>query len=64
MAWWPRFTSHAPLWLYPPIRDALQSSGAETITFAQCALGAETRKFTSIAVAEGLRAHVDTLRSA
>eukprot|EP00965_Chrysotila_dentata_P017115 568330-Pleurochrysis_carterae.AAC.1 len=28
-AWWPAFASHAPLWLYPPVRAALEETGAQ-----------------------------------
>eukprot|EP00965_Chrysotila_dentata_P163966 5413573-Pleurochrysis_carterae.AAC.1 len=42
-AWWSAFTSHAPLSLYPPVRAALEETGAQRVTFAQCALGARVR---------------------
>eukprot|EP00965_Chrysotila_dentata_P121487 4016383-Pleurochrysis_carterae.AAC.1 len=48
-AWWPRFASHAPLWLYPPMREALEAAGGRTVKFAQCALGAASRKYTTVA---------------
>eukprot|EP00965_Chrysotila_dentata_P126844 4195782-Pleurochrysis_carterae.AAC.1 len=45
---------HAPLWLLPRIRDALAESGAGRVTFAQCALGARARKYTTVAHAPEL----------
>eukprot|EP00965_Chrysotila_dentata_P059204 1965035-Pleurochrysis_carterae.AAC.1 len=46
-AWWPKFASHATLWAFPAIREALQRARAGSVTFAQCALGAAARKFTT-----------------
>eukprot|EP00965_Chrysotila_dentata_P235941 6201047-Pleurochrysis_carterae.AAC.1 len=47
VAWWPKFASHAPLWVFPAVREALQRTRAGSVTFAQCALGAAARKFTT-----------------
>eukprot|EP00965_Chrysotila_dentata_P085535 2821514-Pleurochrysis_carterae.AAC.1 len=55
LAWWPRFAEHAPLWLLPIMQEALGRAGAEYVTFAQCALGAATRKYTTVACAASLR---------
>eukprot|EP00965_Chrysotila_dentata_P007335 237575-Pleurochrysis_carterae.AAC.1 len=35
---------HALIWLMPCMRDALRDTGAGTVTFAQCALGAKARR--------------------
>eukprot|EP00965_Chrysotila_dentata_P161560 5336253-Pleurochrysis_carterae.AAC.1 len=64
VAWWPRFAEHAPLWLYPPMRSALDAADAESVTFAQCALGAEARKYTTVAMSADLAHHVGELRRA
>eukprot|EP00965_Chrysotila_dentata_P031005 1032473-Pleurochrysis_carterae.AAC.1 len=53
-AWWPRMADHAPIWLMPCIRDALLDAGADAVTFAQCALGAKARKYTTVAHAPSL----------
>eukprot|EP00965_Chrysotila_dentata_P196027 6177341-Pleurochrysis_carterae.AAC.2 len=53
-AWWPRMADHAPLWLLPCMRAALTAAGADSVTFAQCALGARVRKYTTIAHAHAL----------
>eukprot|EP00965_Chrysotila_dentata_P190855 6174152-Pleurochrysis_carterae.AAC.1 len=37
-AWWPRMADHAPIWLLPRMREALETAGAGSVTFAQCAL--------------------------
>eukprot|EP00965_Chrysotila_dentata_P004512 146662-Pleurochrysis_carterae.AAC.1 len=54
LAWWPRFASHAPIWLLPVVRDALGRAGAGYVTFAQCALGGQARKYTTVAHARAL----------
>eukprot|EP00965_Chrysotila_dentata_P100433 3318969-Pleurochrysis_carterae.AAC.1 len=48
IAYWPRFRHHAPLWRFPSIRAELEDAHAHTLTCAQCALGAATRKFTTL----------------
>eukprot|EP00965_Chrysotila_dentata_P105449 3482620-Pleurochrysis_carterae.AAC.1 len=63
-AWWPRMADHAPIWLLPQMRDALQRAGADTVTFAQCALGARARKYTTLAHARALSPHLQPLRDA
>eukprot|EP00965_Chrysotila_dentata_P021510 712560-Pleurochrysis_carterae.AAC.1 len=63
-AWWPCFASHAPLWTFPAIQSALQRTRAELVTFAQCALGADTRKFTTVAVSPTVAPHAGRLRAA
>eukprot|EP00965_Chrysotila_dentata_P032763 1091646-Pleurochrysis_carterae.AAC.1 len=55
---------HAPIWLMPCIRDALRNTGAGTVTFAQCALGAKARKCTTVAHASSLAAFVGRLQEA
>eukprot|EP00965_Chrysotila_dentata_P001678 55498-Pleurochrysis_carterae.AAC.1 len=45
---------HAPLWLLPRMRAVLTATGAGSVTFAQCALGARVRKYTTIAHARAL----------
>eukprot|EP00965_Chrysotila_dentata_P057835 1917564-Pleurochrysis_carterae.AAC.1 len=63
-AWWPRFASHAPLWVFPAMRSALQRTRAELITFAQCALGADSRKYTTIAASRAAAPHAERLKAA
>eukprot|EP00965_Chrysotila_dentata_P124438 4112882-Pleurochrysis_carterae.AAC.1 len=63
-AWWPRFKDHAPLWLFPRMRDALDTAGAEIVTIAQCAFDAPTRKYTTLACSADVRAHAAALESA
>eukprot|EP00965_Chrysotila_dentata_P092944 3068854-Pleurochrysis_carterae.AAC.1 len=55
---------HSPLWLLPRIREALATSGAEKVTFAQCALGARARKYTTVAHAAALGPLLGALREA
>eukprot|EP00965_Chrysotila_dentata_P026854 891245-Pleurochrysis_carterae.AAC.1 len=64
VAYWPRFSSHAPLWCYPRIREALEAGRAHFLTCAQCALGAPTRKYTTLAFSPPMEAHVRRLRAA
>eukprot|EP00965_Chrysotila_dentata_P155682 5145205-Pleurochrysis_carterae.AAC.1 len=63
-AWWPRFDEHAPLWLLPRERAALEKTRAGLVTFAQCALGAPARKFYTVAFSPSMRAHVSALEAA
>eukprot|EP00965_Chrysotila_dentata_P092597 3055725-Pleurochrysis_carterae.AAC.1 len=55
---------HAPIWLMPCMRDATRDTGAGTVTFAQCALGAKARKYTTLAHAPPLAPFVGRLREA
>eukprot|EP00965_Chrysotila_dentata_P010951 356361-Pleurochrysis_carterae.AAC.2 len=55
---------HAPLWVLPSARAALETAQAETTTFAQCALGAAARKYTTLAHAAALTPHLGRLRDA
>eukprot|EP00965_Chrysotila_dentata_P104223 3441792-Pleurochrysis_carterae.AAC.1 len=63
-AWWPRMADHAPIWLLPRVREALKTTGAGLVTFAQCALGARARKYTTLAHSGALSPHVGALRMA
>ena len=49
LAWWDRYPDHAPIWLSPPVRDAIAAGGGVTRTFAQCSFAAPVQKWTSIA---------------
>eukprot|EP00965_Chrysotila_dentata_P055171 1830830-Pleurochrysis_carterae.AAC.1 len=55
---------HAPLWLLPDVREALTAAGADAVTFAQCALGARARKYTTLAHARELGPHLGALTDA
>eukprot|EP00965_Chrysotila_dentata_P191437 6174527-Pleurochrysis_carterae.AAC.1 len=48
----------------PSVRAALAEAGAEKVTFAQCALGAPVRKYTTVACAPGLREGLGELERA
>eukprot|EP00965_Chrysotila_dentata_P085142 2808897-Pleurochrysis_carterae.AAC.1 len=63
-AWWPRMADHAPLWLLPRVRQAMQMAEAQTVTFAQCALGARARKYTTLANGRALSPFLGQLRDA
>ena len=39
---------HGPLWLMPEIRSLVQATGAQRVTFPQCAYGAPTQKYTTL----------------
>eukprot|EP00965_Chrysotila_dentata_P159280 5261455-Pleurochrysis_carterae.AAC.1 len=54
-AWWARFARHATIWLLPKVREALTRAGAAHLTFAQCALGAQVRKYTTLVCGSALR---------
>eukprot|EP00965_Chrysotila_dentata_P169334 5592073-Pleurochrysis_carterae.AAC.1 len=56
-AYWRRFRSHAPLWLYPRMRDTLEAEHAHFLTCAQCAFGAPIRKYTTLAFSTSMEAH-------
>ena len=53
-AWWPKYASHAPIWLMEPIRKALLDVGAHSFTFAQCNFQAPVQKYTTIACSSDL----------
>eukprot|EP00965_Chrysotila_dentata_P090632 2991666-Pleurochrysis_carterae.AAC.1 len=55
---------HAPLWLLPDVREALAAADAGEVTFAQCALGARARKYTTLAHARELGPHLAALARA
>eukprot|EP00965_Chrysotila_dentata_P153121 5060005-Pleurochrysis_carterae.AAC.1 len=55
---------HAPLWLLPRVRDALEVAAANSVTFAQCALWARARKYTTLAHSGAMTPYVDELRRA
>eukprot|EP00965_Chrysotila_dentata_P033623 1119544-Pleurochrysis_carterae.AAC.1 len=55
---------HAPLWLLPDVHEALAATGADKVTFAQCALGARARKYTTLAHARELGTHLAALAGA
>jgi len=42
------FADHSPLWLYPAIQSLQQRTGGSTCTFAQCTLGADYQKYTTL----------------
>eukprot|EP00965_Chrysotila_dentata_P017434 579258-Pleurochrysis_carterae.AAC.1 len=63
-AWWPRFSAHAPLWVYPPMAAALRDLGAAQTTCAQCAWGSHARKLTTLAFAGSMAEHAEPLREA
>eukprot|EP00965_Chrysotila_dentata_P063738 2112100-Pleurochrysis_carterae.AAC.1 len=46
------------------MREALAAANAEQVTFAQCALGAQVRKFTTVALAEAVSPFVGAFRAA
>eukprot|EP00965_Chrysotila_dentata_P179533 5928663-Pleurochrysis_carterae.AAC.1 len=39
VAWWEQFADHAPLWMFPAMRDALEGAGEERVTFATVRAG-------------------------
>ena len=43
-----KFADHAPIWLMDEIRTLRRDAGASMVTFAQCALGGEYQKWTSL----------------
>eukprot|EP00965_Chrysotila_dentata_P069322 2290571-Pleurochrysis_carterae.AAC.1 len=55
---------HAPLWLLPHMRDALVATGAGSVTFAQCALDARARKYTTLVHSSTLSQRLDELERA
>eukprot|EP00965_Chrysotila_dentata_P184023 6076285-Pleurochrysis_carterae.AAC.1 len=46
------------------MREALEEAGAGFVTFAQCALGAPTRKYSKVAHSGGALAHLNGLKAA
>mmetsp|Transcript_17172 Transcript_17172/g.37124 ORF Transcript_17172/g.37124 Transcript_17172/m.37124 type:complete len:88 (+) Transcript_17172:118-381(+) len=52
------FPDHAPLWMVPFIRLALDESGAQTVTFSQCESGAKARKHMTLAYAAARKPYV------
>ena len=55
-AWWPRFRTHAPLWVQPAARALQRATGAHLYTFAQCSFGSPWRKWTSLLASPQLHA--------
>ena len=53
-AWWPEYVDHGPIWLVEPVRRAIRDAGGQSRTFAQCAFGGRTQKWTTIAHSGGL----------
>ena len=47
-AHWERYSDHAPLWLSTPMRELEKATGARRRTFAQCALGGRSQKWTTL----------------
>ena len=60
-AWWSRYPDHAPIWLTPSVRGAIQDSGGHTRTFAQCSFGSAVQKYTSVAHSSDLDPHLAAL---
>eukprot|EP00965_Chrysotila_dentata_P187398 6172105-Pleurochrysis_carterae.AAC.1 len=46
------------------MREAIEAAGGTMVTFAQCALGAGTRKYTTLALAAGAARHAAPLAAA
>eukprot|EP00965_Chrysotila_dentata_P087119 2876021-Pleurochrysis_carterae.AAC.1 len=45
---------HAPLWIVPIVRALKTDHQSTLITFPQCALGADTQKYTTLLASPGI----------
>ena len=54
--YWP--SDHAPLWLMPCVLELQRVTGGEKLSFAQCAFGAATQKYTTLLHSPGLSEHM------
>ena len=62
-AFWEKHADHAPLWLQPAVATAIAgAAGAREATFAQCAFGATTQKWTTVAYSSDLEGLLAPLR--
>eukprot|EP00900_Chrysochromulina_parva_P005823 jgi/Chrpa1/15241/Chrysochromulina_OHIO_Genome00022542-RA len=62
-AFWEKHADHAPLWLQPAVATAIAgAAGARKATFAQCAFGATTQKWTTVAYSSDLEGLLAPLR--
>ena len=52
---------HAPLWVYPPIVSLRKATEGRSVTFPQCAFGAEWQKFTTLMYSPGFEAWLGPL---
>ncbi len=48
IAWWETHADHAPLWMMPCMQRLREHTAAAQFTFAQCAFGAATQKWTTV----------------
>jgi hypothetical protein len=45
---------HGPIWMYPAVSNLEEHTHGERVTFAQCAVGAQHRKLTTLLFSSGL----------
>ncbi len=63
IAWWETHADHAPLWMMPCMQRLREHTAAAQFTFAQCAYGAATQKWTTVWCSLSLQVPLDTLRT-
>ena len=59
--YWPFAADGGSLWLWPEIEGLQRQTGAVWLTFAQCMLGAQGRKYTTILASQSMARHLTHL---
>ena len=59
--YWPFAADGGSLWLWPEMQELARQTGAVWFTFAQCMLGAQGRKYTTILASQSMARHLTHL---